>query len=219
MVLYNIKSSYKKKKDLFKSKKKSFNLNNYVFSYASYLKEKRNFSFIYGKLSLKWFIHYCLNSRSFPGKITNNLLLLIERRLDVFLYRIRFCPSFKSSRQAINHKKVLVNGIEMTSPSYSIKPGDIIQMKEKIYPISYSKNSLLKNTMKTSKLKGKSKIQRHLLRKKTKRYPFYQFRSLSCEINYPLSTIIFLYSPQKLYSSSIIHPTLFERSFRRTIKK
>jgi len=219
MVLYNLKSIHKERKDLFKSKKKSSHLNTNAFSYASYLKEKKKFSFIYGKLPLKWFIHYCLNSRNSPGKITNNLLLSLERRLDIFLYRIRFCRSIKSSRQLINHKKIVVNGLQMTSPSYSIKPGDIIQMKDKINPIIYSRISIIKNNLKKNKLKNKYSIRRRFPRKKTKGYPFNQFRSLSCEINYSLSTVIFLYSPQKLYSSYILQPTLFERSFRRTIKK
>nr|QGP70649.1 ribosomal protein S4 [Tetraselmis sp. CCMP 881] len=227
MVLYQLKSTYKNKKQYSKSKRKSSDLINNNFSYASYLKEKRQFSKVYGKLPLRWFIKYCMNSRALTGKVTNNLLISLERRLDIFLSRIKFTRSIESARQIIIHKKVLVNGIVISSPSYSLKPGDIIQIKEKISSLLYSKNSLMKNIQKKNKSEIKSekrlekktsRIQRYR-RKNLRQYPLYQFRPLSCEINYPLSTAIFLYSPQKLYSSYILRPMLFERSFQRTIKK
>lgn len=219
MILYQLKSTLKKRKHASKAKKKSSDLSSNNFSYASYLKERKRFSRIYGKLPSKWLIKYCMNSRALPGKITNNLLMFFERRLDVFLYRIRFCRSIESARQSINHEKVLINGTVINSPSYNLQPGDIIQIKDKINPIWYNKESLMKSIKKKHKLEKNLSFRKAFRRKIYKQYPLKQFRPLSCEINYPLATAIFLYSPQKLYSSSILRPTLFERSFRRTIKK
>lgn len=219
MALYQLKSVYKKTRQLQKSKKRTSDFTNDNFSYASSLKERRQFYRVYGKLPLKWFINYCQTSRALPGKTTNNLLISLERRLDIFLYRIRFCSTIEAARQSINHQKVFVNGVTIDSPSYSLKPGDIIQIKEKIDPKLYHRNCLLKTVQKRNKSAKKLLIRQRFHRKNLRQYPFCQFRPLSSEINYSLSMAIFLYSPQKLYSPHVLKPTLLERSFKRTIKK
>ena len=96
-------------------------------TYGSYLTERRQFLRAFGGFSQRTLVSYVTRASEFPGKFNENLLLLLERRLDVVLYRLRFCESIAQARQLIHHGKVVLNGVVSRSVSYECRPGDLIQ--------------------------------------------------------------------------------------------
>lgn len=93
------------------------------------LKQRKKLCFFYGDLSQKQIIYLLKKSQTFPGCFSKNFLFLLERRLDVVLYRSRLASSISSARQLITHKKILVNDNLVNIPSYSVKNGDIISFQ------------------------------------------------------------------------------------------
>ncbi len=65
------------------------------------------------------------------GNTAENIIGLLERRLDAVVYRAKFVPTIFAARQFVNHGHVLVNGRRVTIPSYRVKPGDVIEVREK----------------------------------------------------------------------------------------
>lgn len=86
------------------------------------LKERKKLSILYGGISSTFLRQICIKSNSF------NLLLFLERRLDVILYRLCFFPTIKAARQAISHNRIQINGDILNVSSYLVKPGDIISV-------------------------------------------------------------------------------------------
>jgi small subunit ribosomal protein S4 len=98
--------------------------------YGAQLREKQKAKFIYGVLE-KPFRNYYAKASKMRGQVGENLLILLERRLDNVLFRMGFGRTRKETRQIVDHKHVLVNGRCINVPSYLVKAGDVIEIKEK----------------------------------------------------------------------------------------
>ena len=96
--------------------------------WAFQLKEKQKARFIYGVLE-RQFRNYFDMARDRPGVTGDNLLQILERRLDNVVYRLSFVDSRKQGRQLVNHGHFVVNGKRMDIPSYLVRPGDVIAWK------------------------------------------------------------------------------------------
>ncbi len=98
--------------------------------YALQLREKQKAKFIYGVLE-KPFRNYYAKADQMKGMTGENLMVLLERRLDNVVFRMGFARTRREARQVVDHKHVLVNGKCVNIPSYLIKVGDVIEIKEK----------------------------------------------------------------------------------------
>ncbi|MCU0444371.1 MAG: 30S ribosomal protein S4 [Microscillaceae bacterium] len=109
--------------------------------YAIQLAEKQKAKYIYGLLERQFANTFEKASRK--GGITGeNLLKLLEARLDNTVYRLGIAPTRRSARQLVLHKHILVNGEVVNIPSYSLKAGDIISVREKSKSLEVITNSL-----------------------------------------------------------------------------
>jgi len=97
--------------------------------YATQLQEKQKVKFVYGILE-KQFRSYYEKAARMPGKTGENLLVLVERRLDNVVYRLGFAMTRREARQLVNHGHFTVNGKKVNIPSYLVKVGDVIEVKE-----------------------------------------------------------------------------------------
>ncbi|MCI9527034.1 MAG: 30S ribosomal protein S4 [Lachnospiraceae bacterium] len=113
-----------------KSNRQLKRANRKVSEYGLQLREKQKAKFIYGVLE-KPFHNYYLKADRMKGMTGENLMVLLERRLDNVVYRLGLARTRKEARQIVGHKHVLVNGKQVTIPSYLIKAGDTIEIKEK----------------------------------------------------------------------------------------
>ena len=98
--------------------------------YALQLTEKQKAKFIYGVLE-KPFRNYYTKAERMKGQAGANLMMLLELRLDNVLFRLEYGRTRKECRQIVGHKHVLVNGKQVNIPSYQVKVGDVIEIKEK----------------------------------------------------------------------------------------
>ena len=98
--------------------------------YALQLREKQKAKFIYGVLE-KPFRNYYAKADRMKGMTGENLMVLLERRLDSVVFRMGFARTRREARQVVDHKHVLVNGKCVNIPSYLIKAGDVIEIREK----------------------------------------------------------------------------------------
>ena len=113
-------------------KKSNRNLNRSsrkMSEYGLQLREKQKAKFIYGVLE-KPFRNYFKKASKMPGQTGENLMILLERRLDNVVFRMGYARTRKEARQIVDHKQVLVNGKQVNIPSYLIKAGDVIEIKE-----------------------------------------------------------------------------------------
>jgi small subunit ribosomal protein S4 len=101
-----------------------------VSSYGLQLREKQKVRRTYGVLE-KQFRNYFKKADLKTGITGEILLQLLESRLDNLVYRLGFAGSRKAARQLVRHRHVLVNGRTVDIPSYSIKPGEVIKIREK----------------------------------------------------------------------------------------
>ncbi|HHW4682379.1 MAG TPA: 30S ribosomal protein S4, partial [Xylella sp.] len=99
--------------------------------YASQLREKQKVKRIYGVLE-RQFRNYYKNASTKKGNTGENLLQLLESRLDNVVYRMGFAVTRPASRQLVSHRGVLVNGRSVNLPSYQVKTGDVITISEKV---------------------------------------------------------------------------------------
>ena len=104
--------------------------NRKVSEYGLQLREKQKAKFIYGVLE-KPFHNYYDKADRMPGQTGANLMILLESRLDNVVFRMGFARTRKEARQIVNHKHVLVNGKCVNIPSYLVKAGDQIEIREK----------------------------------------------------------------------------------------
>ena len=93
------------------------------------LREKQKAKFIYGVLE-KPFRNYYKKAQKKPGQTGENLMIMLVTRLDNVIFRMGFARTRKEARQIVDHKHVLVNGKQVNIPSYLIKAGDVIEIKE-----------------------------------------------------------------------------------------
>ena len=98
--------------------------------YGLQLREKQKAKFIYGVLE-KPFRNYYKKAKQMSGMTGENLMVLLETRLDNVVFRLGFARTRREARQIVDHKHVLVNGKQVNIPSYLVKAGDTIEIKEK----------------------------------------------------------------------------------------
>ncbi|HIP93230.1 MAG TPA: 30S ribosomal protein S4 [Desulfurobacteriaceae bacterium] len=98
--------------------------------YARQLMEKQKVKFYYG-VREEQFVRYFEKATRMKGRTGDNLLKLLESRLDNVVYRAGFAVSHRHARQLVVHGHVLVNGKKVDRPSYQVKPGDVITIKDK----------------------------------------------------------------------------------------
>ena len=103
--------------------------NRKISEYGLQLREKQKAKFIYGVLE-KPFRNYYEKADRQPGMTGENLMKMLESRLDNVVFRLGFARTRKEARQIVGHKHVLVNGKQVTIPSYRVKAGDIVAIKE-----------------------------------------------------------------------------------------
>ncbi len=109
--------------------------------YGVQLREKQKIKRIYGVLETP-FRNYFAKANRQAGPTGENLLKLLERRLDNVIYRLGFAPSRKSARQLVLHRHFLVNGKLVNIPSYILRPGDVVSVREKSKKMDIIHNSL-----------------------------------------------------------------------------
>ncbi len=109
--------------------------------YSLQLREKQKVKRIYGVLE-KQFRNYYEKARRMGGNVGENLLSLLERRLDNVVYHLGFAKSRAQARQLVTHGHVIVNGHKVDIPSYLVRPGDEITLKEKSKNIPFVKEAL-----------------------------------------------------------------------------
>ena len=103
--------------------------NRKMSEYGLQLRKKQKAKFIYGVLE-KPFLNYFKKADQMSGMTGENLMVLLESRLDNVVFRLGFARTRREARQIVDHKQVLVNGKQVNIPSYLIKAGDVIEIKE-----------------------------------------------------------------------------------------
>ena len=104
--------------------------NRKMSEYGLQLREKQKAKFIYGVLE-KPFRNYFEKAQRQPGMTGPNLMILLESRLDNVVFRMGLARTRREARQIVDHKHVTVNGKQLNIPSYLVKAGDVIEIKEK----------------------------------------------------------------------------------------
>ena len=104
--------------------------NRKLSEYGMQLREKQKAKFIYGVLE-KPFRNYYKKADRMKGQTGENLMIMLETRLDNVIFRMGFARTRREARQIVDHKHVLVNGKCVNIPSYLVKAGDVIEVKEK----------------------------------------------------------------------------------------
>ena len=104
--------------------------NKKMSEYGLQLREKQKAKFIYGVLE-KPFRNYYAKADRMKGMTGENLMVMLETRLDNVIFRLAFARTRREARQIVGHKHVLVNGKAVNIPSYLIKAGDVIEIREK----------------------------------------------------------------------------------------
>ena len=113
-----------------KSKRTLIRRSRKMSEYGLQLREKQKAKFIYGVLE-KPFRNYYEKADRMKGMTGENLMIMLESRLDNVVFRMGFARTRREARQIVDHKHVLVNGKQVNIPSYLIKAGDVIEIREK----------------------------------------------------------------------------------------
>ena len=113
-----------------KSNRQLKRANRKMSEYGLQLREKQKAKFIYGVLE-KPFRNYYAKAKQMEGMTGENLMRILESRLDNVIFRMGLARTRKEARQIVDHKHVLVNGKQVNIPSYLVKAGDTIEIKEK----------------------------------------------------------------------------------------
>ena len=112
-----------------KSNRQLKRANRKMSEYGLQLREKQKAKFIYGVLE-KPFRNYYAKAKQMEGMTGENLMIILESRLDNVVFRLGFARTRKEARQIVDHKHVLVNGKLVNIPSYLVKAEDVIEIKE-----------------------------------------------------------------------------------------
>jgi ribosomal protein S4 len=150
-------------------------------NYGLKLQAKRALSILYGKLSYNQYYKTREEASKLQGKIGNNFISFLEKRLDTVVYRMNICPTFRSAKQLILHQKVFVNSKLVNIPSFQLEPGDIISISPSN---EFNFVSLAKQSLRNFKENRVCKT-----------------KCLHLEVNYKTLHAIFLYPPQQLLNS------------------
>ena len=113
-----------------KSNRELKRANKKMSEYGLQLREKQKAKFIYGVLE-KPFHNYYERADKMKGMTGQNLMTMLESRLDNVVFRLGFARTRREARQIVDHKFVLVNGKQVNIPSYLVKAGDVIEIREK----------------------------------------------------------------------------------------
>ena len=113
-----------------KSKRQNLKAGKKVSEYGLQLREKQKAKFIYGVLE-KPFRNYYNKADRMKGMTGENLMVMLERRLDNVVFRMGLARTRREARQVVGHKHIMVNGKKVNIPSYLIKAGDVIELTEK----------------------------------------------------------------------------------------
>ncbi len=113
-----------------KSKRTNARQGKKMSEYGLQLREKQKAKFIYGVLE-KPFRNYYVRADRMKGMTGENLMIMLECRLDSVIFRMGFARTRKEARQIVDHKHVLVNGKRVNIPSYQCTSGDVIEIREK----------------------------------------------------------------------------------------
>ena len=113
-----------------KSNRQLKRANRKMSEYGLQLREKQKAKFIYGVLE-KPFRNYYEKAQQMNGMTGTNLMVMLESRLDNVVFRMGLARTRREARQIVDHKHVLVNGKQVNIPSYLVKAGDVIEIKEK----------------------------------------------------------------------------------------
>jgi small subunit ribosomal protein S4 len=149
--------------------------------FGSQLIARRALSILYGKLSYSQYNKTREEASKLQGKIGNNFISLLEKRLDTIVYRMNICSTFRAAQQLILHQKVFVNNKLINIPSYQLEPGDIVSISPKNQE---SFQALAEQALKNLKENRICKV-----------------KSLHLEVDYKTLNAIFLYPPQQLFHS------------------
>ncbi len=101
-----------------------------VSEYGTQLQEKQKVKYTYGLLE-RQFRNLFEQASRMKGRKGENLIILLESRLDNLVYRLGIAPTRAAARQLVSHRHITVNGSVTNVPSYSIKPGDVVGVREK----------------------------------------------------------------------------------------
>ena len=99
--------------------------------YGTQLMAKQKLKGYYGNISERRFRRYYQEAVRRRGDTSENLIAILERRLDAVIYRMKFVPTVFAARQFVNHGHIRVNGKRVNIPSYLVSDGDVIEVKEK----------------------------------------------------------------------------------------
>jgi len=99
--------------------------------YGTQLRAKQKLKGYYGNIGERQFARYYDEAIRLRGDSGQQLVGLLERRLDAVVYRAKFVATVFAARQFVSHGHVMVNGVRCTTPSYQVKEGDVIEVKEK----------------------------------------------------------------------------------------
>ena len=102
-----------------------------VSDFGLQLRAKQKLKGYYGNLTEKQFRRTYVEAARRKGNTSENLIALLESRLDAIVYRAKFVPTPFAARQFVNHGHVLVNGKRVNIPSFRLKPGDVVQVRER----------------------------------------------------------------------------------------
>ncbi|MCE3006422.1 MAG: 30S ribosomal protein S4 [Alphaproteobacteria bacterium] len=100
-------------------------------NFGTQLRAKQKMKAYYGNITEKQFHKIYVEARRLKGDTSENLVGLLERRLDAVLYRMCVVPTVFAARQFVNHGHVLVNGKRVNIPSFTVSEGDVIELREK----------------------------------------------------------------------------------------
>ena len=124
-----------------KSNRQNLRAGKKVSEYGLQLREKQKAKFIYGVLE-KPFRNYYEKADRMKGTTGDNLMVMLESRLDNVVFRMGFARTRREARLVVGHKHVLVNGKIVNIPSYLIKAGDVVEIKEKAKSLQRYKDIL-----------------------------------------------------------------------------
>jgi len=116
-----------------------------VSTYGLQLREKQRIKHLYGVLE-RQFSNYFKKAANQQGPTGNNLLVMLEARLDNTVYRLGLAPTRRSARQLVGHKHIMVNDRVVNIPSYQLKPGDTVKIREKSRKMEVIHNAMRRIT-------------------------------------------------------------------------
>ena len=112
-----------------------------ISNYGTQLQEKQKIKFMYGLLEKQFRITF-KKAEKLKGETGTNMLQLLESRLDNVVFKLGFAPTRPAARQLVSHKHFLVNGIAVNIPSYTLKPGDTISVRDRSKKMDIILNSI-----------------------------------------------------------------------------